>query len=103
MFWNRKKKPAPAPFAGVTIPESVAGATSDDDLFAVARGAGVLREYGDDHPGWQRIIDALVADVEAEQRALIAESEARTTEALLAFQRDDDAEAAMRIFRGGES
>lgn len=90
-FW--KRKPA-------VVPESFEEATSDVDLFAVARGAGVLTEYGDDHPGWARLSAALVEAVEGDLRARAIAQEQRTSEALIAYQRAGDADEAMRIFRG---
>lgn len=90
-FW--KRKPA-------VVPESFEEATSDADLFAVARGAGVLTEYPDDHPGWARLSAALIEAVEGDLRARAIAQEQRTSEALIAYQRDGDADDAMRIFRG---
>ena len=78
-FW--KRKPA------AMVPESVAEATS-------------LADYPDDHPGWSRLSAALVESVESHLQARAVEQEERTAEALLAYQRDGDADAAMRVFRG---
>lgn len=91
-FW--KRKPA------VVVPDSVAEATSDVDLFAVARGAGVLTEYPDDHPGWARLSAALIDAVEGDLRARAIAQEQRTSEALIAYQADGDADNAMRVWRG---
>lgn len=90
-FW--KRKPA-------VVPESFEEATSDVDLFAVARGAGVLTEYPDDHPGWARLSAALIDAVEGDLRARAIAQEQRTSEALIAYQRDGDADDAMRVWRG---
>ena len=73
-FW--KRKPA------VVVPDSVAEAVS---------------LAGDD---WSRMSAALVESVESHLQARAVEQEERTAEALLAFQRDGDADAAMRVFRG---
>ena len=73
-FW--KRKPA------VVVPDSVAEATS---------------LAGDD---WSRVSAALVESVESHLQARAVEQEERTAEALLTFQRDGDADAAMRVFRG---
>lgn len=76
-FWKRKP-----------VPDSVAEATS-------------LAEYPDDHPGWARLSAALIDAVEGDLRARAIAQEQRTSEALLAYQADGDADAAMRVFRGG--
>ena len=72
-FW--KRKPA-------VVPESVAEATS---------------LAGDD---WSRMSAALVESVESHRQARAVEQEERTAEALLAYQADGDAAAAMRVGRG---
>lgn len=87
-FW--KRKPA-------VVPDSVAEATSDVDLFAVARGAGVLTEPGDE---WARLSAALIDAVEGDLRARAIAQEQRTSEALIAYQADGDADNAMRVWRG---
>lgn len=90
-----KRRPAVRP-----VPESLEEALSEDDLLAVARGAGVLTEYPDDHPGWARLSAGLIDAVEGDLRARAIAQERRTSEALIAYQRDGDAAAAMRVFRG---
>lgn len=90
-----KRRPVARP-----APELLEEALADDDLLAVARGAGVLTEYPDDHPGWARLSAALIDAVEGDLRARAIAQERRTSEALIAYQRDGDAAAAMRVFRG---
>ena len=89
-----KRRPAVRP-----APESLEEALSDDDLLAVARGAGVVRDFpGFDHPGWERLLDAIRAhdgDAEADRvRRLDAAADA----ALRCYRETDNADLAMETF-----
>lgn len=88
-----KRRPAVRP-----APESLEEAIADDDLFAVARGAGILRNFGSDHPGWERLLEAVRthdANTEADRvRRLDAAADA----ALRCYRETDNADLAMETF-----
>ena len=89
-----KRRPAVRP-----APESLEEALSDDDLLAVARGAGVVRDLpGFDHPGWERLLEAVRthdANAEANRaRRLDAAADA----ALRCYRETENADLAMETF-----
>ena len=89
-----KRRPAVRP-----VPESLEEALSDDDLLAVARGAGVVRDLpGFDHPGWERLLEAVRthdANAEANRaRRLDAAADA----ALRCYRETENADLAMETF-----
>ena len=89
-----KRHPAVRP-----VPESLEESLSDDDLLAVARGAGVVRDLpGFDHPGWERLLEAVRthdANAEANRaRRLDAAADA----ALRCYRETENADLAMETF-----
>lgn len=89
-----KRRPAVRP-----APESLEEALSDDDLLAVARGAGVVRELPDlDHPGWGRLLDALRAHDADTETARVRRLDAAADAALRCYRETENAGLAMETF-----
>lgn len=89
-----KRRPAVRP-----APESLEEALSDDDLLAVARGAGVIREFPElDHPGWGRLLDALRAHDTETGAARARRLDAAADAALRCYRETENAGLAMETF-----
>ena len=89
-----KRRPAVRP-----APESLEEALADDDLFAVARAAGILRDFPDlDHPGWGRLLDAVRALDEDGEAARARRLDAAADAALRCYRETDNADLAMETF-----
>ena len=89
-----KRRPAVRP-----APESLEEALADDDLFAVARAAGILRDFPDlDHPGWGRLLDAVRALDEDGEAARARRLDAAADAALRCYRETDNADLAMEAF-----
>ena len=89
-----ERRPAVRP-----VPESLEEALADDDLFAVARAAGILRDFPDlDHPGWGRLLDAVRALDEDGEAARARRLDAAADAALRCYRETEDADLAMETF-----
>ena len=89
-----KRRPAVRP-----APESLEEALADDDLFAVARAAGILRDFPDlDHPGWGRLLDAVRALDEDGEPARARRLDAAADAALRCYRETENADLAMETF-----
>lgn len=89
-----KRRPAVRP-----VPESLEEALADDDLLAVARGAGVVRDFpGFDHPGWERLLEAVrTHDANAEANRA-RQLDAAADAALRCYRETENADLAMETF-----
>ena len=89
-----KRRPAVRP-----APESLEEALADDDLLAVARGAGVVRDFpGFDHPGWERLLEAVrTHDANAEANRA-RQLDAAADAALRCYRETENADLAMETF-----
>ena len=88
-----KRRPAVRP-----APESLEEAIADDDLLAVARGAGVLRNFGPDHPGWERLLEAVRTHDASAGAARARRLDAAADAALRCYRETDNADLAMETF-----
>ena len=84
-----KRRPAVRP-----TPESVEEELADDDLLAVARGAGVVR----DHPGWERLLEAVRTHDANTGAARARRLDAAADAALRCYRETDNADLAMEAF-----
>ena len=89
-----ERRPAVRP-----VPESIEEALADDDLFAVARGAGVVRDFPDlDHPGWERLLEAVRTHDANAGAARARRLDAAADAALRRYRETEDADLAMETF-----
>ena len=89
-----KRRPAVHP-----APESLEEALADDDLLAVARGAGVVREFPDlDHPGWERLLEAVRTHDANAGAARARRLDAAADAALRCYRETENAGLAMETF-----
>ena len=89
-----KRRPTVRP-----APESLEEALADDDLFAVARGAGVVRDLpGFDHPGRERLLEAVRTHDASAGAARARRLDAAADAALRCYRETDNADLAMETF-----